>query len=230
MRVFEYQLKAEPPSYNFKRMFDTFIKGKTLVRKNKPFKISDYDSVISQIERIKEDQDEKKDVARIMISQIEDQIPPNNEGSVLIQSRKIEPSDFEKAKFIRLINILSDPLIIFDLAAKSQLGFMEMEALQNYMPELFAQINEASIESVTEFLAKNPLIEIPEKVRSQLSRFLGIPELSPETMQIIQQNYEGGQDEEQAAAPKGKPAMGRFKPEPSKIATGPTKIAFGLNE
>jgi hypothetical protein len=222
MRVLEYDLKKEIPEYSFKKDFDKLIKGTLKSRDIKAFGVSDFDSVVAQLDRIEASDKEADMTAQQRVDSIVDQIPRPGPENILYPDRRAQPSDSQKAKFVRLINVLSNPLIVFDLATKGELGFLELEVLENYMPELSDQMQQAAMESITGILSQDTDNSMSSVAKSQMSRFLGIPEISVKAMQTIQANFaQTGQKEEQASGVKN------LDIDTKSVATPTSKIEAG---
>jgi len=120
---------------------------------------------------------------------------PQNRSITLTGIDERPPSDREKFKFIQKLRVLDDPLIVFDLMEAGLLNQTEMDALKLFYPEMHTLFVRQMLDRLTE-LKKNPSM----RQNQQISVFLEVPRLNPETMKRLQMQYEEEQPKE---GPKG---------------------------
>lgn len=175
---------------------------------NFSIKIKDFDSIteilrkpqginlVEKLNGIKNDVAKESLIITIpqIVSQLVEMIPVNSSQTLTgIDVRP--PSDREKFKFIQKVRVLDDPFIVFDLMEVGLLNQTEIEALKLFYPELYQVWSQQILEQVIS-LKKEPT----RRQNQQLSVFLELPRLNPETMKRLQMQYEEEQPKE---GPKG---------------------------
>jgi len=175
---------------------------------NFSIKIKDFDSIteilrkpqglnlVEKLNGIKNDVAKESLIITIpqIVSQLAEMIPVNSSQTLTgIDVRP--PSDREKFKFIQKVRVLDDPFIVFDLMEVGLLNQTEIEALKLFYPELYQVWSQQILEQVIS-LKKEPT----RRQNQQLSVFLELPRLNPETMKRLQMQYE---EEQQKEGPKG---------------------------
>ncbi len=105
-------------------------------------------------------------------------------GNSLQQRDKWKPGAAEVARFLKMAEVVDDPVVAFDRAAKGKLTMDDVEALKTVYPEAYQAMRLELVARASELRE-----ELPYAKRVQLSIFFGVPVdsiMRPETVQAIQ--------------------------------------------
>ena len=105
-----------------------------------------------------------------------------------------EPSDFEKSKFIRLLRVVHNPDHVLELMENGQLTGTEVDAIMEFYPEYYEVLKEMMVEQIAELQGKD--VKLDRAQNQQVSLFLGVPRINPESFARLQANLQSKEQEE----------------------------------
>lgn len=149
---------------------------------------------------------------------LNDKIPPTGKAAPLDPERK--PSTPEIANYNHYAAVLNNPNVIFDFVKRGTLLPQHSEAMMAVIPSVYMKMQTATLDKLTDHLAKNPVSSIPYKTRLGLSQFLGQNLDSTMSQQAILNNQLAlGQIAQQKANQEA------AQMRPSKVGIGKMKVS-----
>lgn len=176
------------------KQVDRFLKGEK--QSSSELALSEFDNVVKSIEEAPEptalptqslDEQSIFDLTNSYqnaISTLRSQIPMRTKQTIL-GTTKMDPSDTEKASFLRKANIIDNPLSLFDKI--DNILHEEVQTLEAVYPDFLNQVRSTIMEKLTD---KKDLTEKQEK---SLSKILLIPEMRVTPQSQEQQQQQVGQ-------------------------------------
>ena len=103
---------------------------------------------------------------------------PINQSVSLLGSEDIEPSRFEQSQFVRKAQVIVHPEYSIDLLNNNMLGYLEVEMLQLFYPDLYQGLVDVTLEELALARGKGKK-ELTRGQNTQLSILLGVPRITP---------------------------------------------------
>lgn len=119
-------------------------------------------------------------------------------GNSLQQRDKWKPGAAEVSRFLKMAEVVDDPVVAFERAASGRLTMDDVEALRAVYPEVYQAMRLEVVARVQELRQ-----ELPYAKRVQLSMFFGVPVdsiMRPEVVQAIQAAHAVEEGEGQMAS------------------------------
>jgi hypothetical protein len=133
-----------------------------------------------------------------------------------------KPSDFTAAEFLRTWKIVSDPMSIIDDLEMGCLCTSQVATMKAVYPNLYEIMKSAAFEAVATKIADDPEYLVPYPKLKQLTILLQETLVPEDLKSMLQANFKGGNEEEQAKS--GKAPTGIAK----QNATGLEKLQFDI--
>jgi len=180
----------KPKDYvNFDKEINAYLKGEFKPKPIDKFKLSEYDDVIKMLEKLSAS-DKPQDFAISEKARELLEIQPKNElTNIFQQNLKSNPTDFDKAKFLSLLNVVSDPNVIFTNMVDGTLSFRDVDNLAINHPDFHDTLNYSIVDVVSDYLSKNDYYGLTTQITLMLAKILGIDTLAPSRIKAVQDSY-----------------------------------------
>ncbi len=132
-----------------------------------------------------------------IIMRLNEQIPVN-QSETLFGIDDLDPSDYEKFKFMQIIRTIDDPTYILQLMIHGQLTDTEVEAMKVFYPNLLDFYKRLILQKLALHIGKGKdSLSLGRHKQHQLGVILEINRLTPEQIESLQATYQqekGGGD------------------------------------
>ena len=188
MKLLDYDQK--PKEYdNFDKEIKNYLQGNLKPKPIMGFKNSDFEIIKKKLKKLAEDDSLKKFGLSERSAQLLNMLPVVPLDNIFQPNEEAEPSDFEKMKFISLVNLVSDPYIVINNLADGTLTFRDIDNLGVYYPDILEALTYAVLEQTSEYLAKNDFTTMSTRQTLDLSKILGISKLTPSRLKKYQESF-----------------------------------------
>ena len=180
----------KPKEYtDFNKEINSYLRGELKPKPIEKFKLSQYDEVINELETLAAS-DKPRDMAVSEKATELLEVQPKNElDNIFQQNLKSNPSDFDKGKYLALLNVASEPNIIFNNMVDGTLSFRDVDNLAINHPDFHKKLNLSIVDVLTTYLSKNDYWTLTTGITLMIAKLLGIDVLTPSRIKAVQDSY-----------------------------------------
>ena len=189
--------KAEDTLKSLKSKVKDDLLGKSPKPSKLPYSISDYSSLRGEamtgldVNKILElgldtEYEEGYMVAIHDFNEKLQSLVPSNVSETIFGIDERDPSDFEKYKFIRKMRVVENPNHIFDLMAKGELSWTELDTLKEFYPSMHQSLVEATVEALSELKGEMDS-QLDRDQNRTVSMLLGVTRASPKILEQMKE-------------------------------------------
>lgn len=181
----------KPKEYSsFEKEIKTYLSGNLKPKPIERFQLSDFDSIKKELKKLSESDTLTNFGLSERATQLLEMLPSGQLDN-LFQPTEMNAivSDFEKMKFISLVNIVSNPYIIVNNLADGQLTYRDIDNLGIYYPEILETLTSAVVDETSNYLAKKKYYDLETGIVLNLSKILGVSKLTPSRLKKYQDNF-----------------------------------------
>lgn len=180
----------KPKEYvNFDKQINAYLRGEFKPKPLDKFKLSEYDDVIKMLEKMSVSINPQDIAVSEKATELLAIQPKNELTNIFQQNLKSNPTDFDKAKFLSLLNVVSDPEVIFTNMVDGTLSFRDVDNLSINHPDFHDKLNYSIIDVVSDYLSKNDYYDLTTQITLMLAKILGIDTLAPSRIKAVQDSY-----------------------------------------
>lgn len=132
------------------------------------------------------------------VSFLKEQIPTRNKQTLLGMEER-PASDAQKARFLRVANVIADPYTLFDKIENNHVLKEEITAVLEVFPEFAQTIQNELAKVLVDSKMKNENFKLSKKIEKTLSKLVNV-NTQAQMVETYQQNYIGGEVENDTAS------------------------------
>lgn len=188
------------------RFAKDFLTGNKIQKPSAPkYKVSNYNELVEDIQEKQPLQSDNlsqmnlEDEDVLIVTQAMPLINdiPRNTTQTLFGLDERDVADIEKYKYVRMMNIVDNPLYLLDLMKSGLLSVTETEYAELFHPEFIDALKATMIEQVTE-LQGNKEAKLDRQHNRILSNLFKVSRFTPTQHQMLQSNLAKDKEETQS--------------------------------
>lgn len=188
MELLAYSQK--PKVYdNFDTEIRNYLNDKTDTPKIEAFKLRDYGAVMKGLEALSKSEEPQNMAASELAATLLDSKPADNLQNVFKTGMPESVSDFEKIKFLALVNIASNPYIVIQNLYKGILSFRDVDNLEQTYPDIHQSLSMSLVDVLSTYLSTNDYFDLTTEKIIMLAKLLGITFITPSRLKKVQESY-----------------------------------------